>query len=353
MSRRYPFKNLVFKGGGIKAFAYIGALQAFEAHRLLPQIERVAGNSAGAVMAILISFRKNVEETNKIFTSIDYSKVASLVVEEEVQTEAAITEVIRRREQKIRGRMNAISHLYRKYGLFSSEFMLTWLQEVIAQECRGNGKATFADFKRCGFRDVHIVATNISTHEVTEFSADTTPNIPVGEAAIASSSIPFFFEPHQFQSELFSEGDFFVDGGVLTNYPIHLFDHPKYEKGNRYYEQGVNWETLGCRLFTPEDCGGEIKPITGLASYIKNLMETFAITEDIAFKSTLIDQLRTIDISNCCVDTTDFSVKPGSEKYEELVAAGRGATDEFLKSYRSPVDRVSWLQRKFRAFFSR
>jgi NTE family protein len=353
MSRRYPFKNLVFKGGGIKAFAYIGALQAFEEHKLLPQIQRVAGTSAGAMMATLISFRKDVEETSKIFTSIDYSKVASLLVEEEAQTEAAITEVIRRGEQKIRGRMNAISHLYREYGLFSSEFMLTWLQEVIAQECKGNGKATFADFKRFGFRDVHIVATNISSHEVTEFSADTTPDIPVGEAAIASSSIPFFFEPHQFQNELFSNGDYFVDGGVLTNYPIHLFDHPKYEKGNRHYEQGVNWETLGCRLFTPEDCRGEFEPITSLPRFVKNLVETLAITEDIAFKSTLIDQLRTIDISNCCVGTTDFSVKPSTEKYEELVAAGWSATNEFLVGYRSPKDRVSGIRGKFRDYFGR
>jgi len=38
MKHKYHFKNLVFKGGGIKAFAYIGALEAFEQHKILSQI---------------------------------------------------------------------------------------------------------------------------------------------------------------------------------------------------------------------------------------------------------------------------------------------------------------------------
>jgi len=352
MSRKYPFRNLVFKGGGIKAYAYIGAMHAFEKHKILDQIDRVAGNSAGSIMATLVSFRKDAESTSEIFSSMDYSSVASMLVEEEAQSDAAITKVIKRSEKRIRGGMNAISRLYQDYGLFSSDFLLDWLEAVVAQECRGDGKATFAEFRELGLRDVHIVATNISNHRVTEFSADLTPDIPVAEAAVASSSIPFFFEPRKFNSDLFGKDDYFVDGGVLTNYPIHIFDDPRYEKGNRYYDQGVNWETLGCRLYTPEDCKGDIEPINNLASYVKNLVETLAITEDISYQNTLIDQLRTIDISNCCVDTTDFSVKPGSEKYAELVAAGRTATEAFLDGYQSPKERISGIRERFREYFS-
>ena len=57
MTHKYPFKNLVFKGGGIKAFAYIGALEAFEQHNVLSQIERVAGNSAGSSFQVSIGDR--------------------------------------------------------------------------------------------------------------------------------------------------------------------------------------------------------------------------------------------------------------------------------------------------------
>ena len=104
-------------------------------------------------------------------------------------------------------------------------------------------------------------------------------------------------------------------------------------------------------MITPEDCKGEIEPITSLPTFVKNLVETLAVTDDITFRGTLIDQLRTVDISNCCVGTTDFSVKPGTQKYDELVAAGWNAANDFLENYQSPKERVSGIRKRFREFF--
>ncbi|SVD03251.1 uncharacterized protein METZ01_LOCUS356105 [marine metagenome] len=42
----YPFRNLVFEGGGVKGIAYSGALAVLEEHGILPQIRRVGGASA-------------------------------------------------------------------------------------------------------------------------------------------------------------------------------------------------------------------------------------------------------------------------------------------------------------------
>ena len=58
MSKKYPFKNLAFQGGGTKTYAYHGALMALEKHGVLDQIERVVGTSAGAMLAAVISFRR-------------------------------------------------------------------------------------------------------------------------------------------------------------------------------------------------------------------------------------------------------------------------------------------------------
>jgi NTE family protein len=353
MKHKYPIKNLVFKGGGIKAFAYIGALEAFEQHNILSQIERVAGNSAGSTMATLVSFRKTAKETSSILETLDYSNIASLVAEAELAEESHIPRALKEKGEQLKGGMGAINRLRQNYGLFSSEYIHNWLQEVIAQQCHGDGRATFADFQKLGFRDLHIVATNISTHTITEFSAVKTPNAAVADAAMASCSIPFFFEALQFDGEQFGQGDYYVDGGVLTNYPIRLFDTPDYINGNSNYDQGVNWETLGCRLYTPEKCGQEIEPITNLPGYVKNLVETLAITEDKTFEHSLIDQLRTINISNCCVGTTDFSVKPGTAKYDELLQAGRSATQEFLEDSRSPNDKAGDLRTKIGTYFKK
>lgn len=44
---RYPYKNLVFKGGGIRGIAYVGVIEVLDENDILQQIERVAGTSAG------------------------------------------------------------------------------------------------------------------------------------------------------------------------------------------------------------------------------------------------------------------------------------------------------------------
>ena len=356
MRHKYPFKNLVFKGGGIKAFAYVGTIEVLEEFNILPKIERVAGNSAGSIMATLLSFGLNAEETGRLFETLDYSKVATLTPQEEDSTEGfQPPKALREAGHKLIGGTGALNRLRQKFGLFSSETILSWLEEVIASQCHGNGRATFADFQKYGFRDLYIVATNISTHTTTFFSAATTPDVAVADASKASSSIPFFFEAPQFNGSSFGQGDYYADGGVLTNYPIHIFDDPRFKKDNRNYVDGVNWETLGCRLYTPEDCQNEPTPITNIFGYVRNLVETLSITEDESFKHSLIDRLRTINISNCCVDTTDFSIKPGGDnpKYEELLEAGRTATHEFLDEYESPRDKFASFRKRFGDFFHR
>ena len=51
----YHFKNLVFEGGGVKGIAYVGALEVLDREGILNDIERVAGTSAGAMVAVMVS----------------------------------------------------------------------------------------------------------------------------------------------------------------------------------------------------------------------------------------------------------------------------------------------------------
>jgi hypothetical protein len=43
--------------------------------------------------------------------------------------------------------------------------------------------------------------------------------------------------------------------------------------------------------------------------------------------------MRSINISNCCVETTDFTIEPGNPKYDELIEAGRESTKTYLENY--------------------
>jgi len=47
------------------------------------------------------------------------------------------------------------------------------------------------------------------------------------------------------------------------------------------------------------------------------------------------------------VDTTDFNIKPGEPKYDELVEAGRNATQDFLKGDKPPKNMIADVKKIF------
>lgn len=103
---------------------------------------------------------------------------------------------------------------------------------------------------------------------------------------------------------------------------------------------GINRETLGCRLFTPDHCQ-EPKEIETLTDYLVRLFYAITVAEDIAYAGKEYAgkesaQARTVEISNCCVNATDFDLQPveEDERYCALVEAGRQAMQKYLKTYR-------------------
>ena len=60
------FKNIIFKGGGVKGVAYAGALLQLEQFNRLKEIQRVAGTSAGAITAALYAVGYTPKEIEKL-----------------------------------------------------------------------------------------------------------------------------------------------------------------------------------------------------------------------------------------------------------------------------------------------
>src|ERR1044072_1217191 len=71
----YPYRNLVFEGGGVKGIAYGGALEVLEQSQITPQIEKVAGTSAGAITATMVSLGYTAGELIEIMMGLDFSKL--------------------------------------------------------------------------------------------------------------------------------------------------------------------------------------------------------------------------------------------------------------------------------------
>jgi NTE family protein len=319
---RYEYQNLVFKGGGVRGIAYMGALEKLDELGIVDSIERVAGTSSGAIAATLLSFRMPVADTLALFNDLDLSRIPQKSIRD------------------VRGKILTIANpgsykrLFDSYGWYSSEYFYQWISQVISDKMEGNSRATFRDFDEAGFRDLYIVASNISRHRPEIFSLKSTPDVAVADAVRLSMSIPLYFEALRFDGSQFGQGDFYVDGGLFNNYPLELFDHMDFVRNPDKFWEGLNWETLGLYLSPDEE------KYMDVAEHPKNLWEFVALTgrnyydshQTSSLRNNILDEKRTIEISDCGVSSTDFDIQPGSEIYQKLYDSGRQAVTDYFGS---------------------
>jgi len=318
--KRNIYRNLVFKGGGVRGIAYMGALEVLEEEGVLEKIDRVAGTSAGAIAATIVSFRKNNADCLDLFNSLDLSKVPQKAVKD--------------RERNIVLLKNSANYtrLFEKFGWFSSQYLHDWLENLIAEQCRGNRRATFRDFERFGYRELYVVASNLSRHRAEVFSLHTTPDVAVVDAVRMSMSIPLYFEALRFDGKRLGSGDYYVDGGLFNNYPIHIFDQPRFAEISKQYRDGINWETLGLFLYPgnltkergPDEPGNLWEFLDLTVRSIYDSHQTANLAQNVA------DRKRTIQIDDCGIASTRFDLSPESEEFQCLYHAGRKAVSRFL-----------------------
>ena len=321
MIKKVSYRNLVFKGGGVRGIAYMGALESLEQEGVLQKIERVAGSSAGAIAATLACFRLPVDETVDLFNSLDLAKVPQTSIngnERYKLPHLSNTENIRR--------------LVENYGWYSSAYFHEWLGDVIASQCGHNPRATFNDLHMRGYRDLYIAAANLSRKRTEFFSYQSTPEVAVADAVRLSMSIPLFFEAVRFDGKEFGKGDYFVDGGLFDNYPLHLFDQPDFARLNPFYRNGINWETLGLFLKSEElECATDPVMPDNLFEFLNLTLRSFYDTHDLSnLDKSLVDQKRSVIINDCGVSSLQFDLEPGSELYQKLYVSGRESVSNFL-----------------------
>ena len=334
---RYPFKNLVFKGGGIRGVAYIGVLDSLHDKGIIKGIERVAGTSAGAITATLVSFKLDYEETISLLKSLDYSNVPQA---RDLQENNNLEEprTFLRNLSVLTEDIHCTNRLIKNFGWYSSDYFYNWMQDVVAKQCDGNPKATFNDFRKKGFRDLYIVAANATRHKAEMFCAELTPDVPVADAVRLSMSIPLFFEALQYDGQVFGQGDYYMDGGIYDNYPIKYFDEQNFIRSSRWVSGGINWETLGCYLYTPENCENNKRNYKNLIGYVENLLVDLAMeAREQLFLRDVTERKRTIMISDCCIMPTEFHLAQDKERFDNLVETGKVAAADFLKDYRIPI----------------
>jgi NTE family protein len=196
-----------------------------------------------------------------------------------------------------------------------------------------------------------VYASNLSTNFGEVYSPEHTPRKRVVDAVRRSMSIPLFFRAVEDD-----RGDVFVDGGVINNYPVKLFDREKYLEDEslrripKYYEEEntklkakfpkssayiYNKETLGFRLDSAKEIGvfrdgqePQHNDIENFLDYTMELIKTVLAVQDSQHLHS-DDWHRTVYIDTLGVGTTDFDLSDSRKK--ELVASGRKAAVAYLE----------------------
>jgi NTE family protein len=141
---------------------------------------------------------------------------------------------------------------------------------------------------------------------------------PIADAVRASMSIPFFFRPVNIDGD--HGAATLVDGGVLTNYPVTVFD--------RTDGKPARWPTWGVKVSTSPP-HGEDKPVRGPLSLGVRCLAT--ITGDWYRSSFGADTAgrRTIQVDTSGVPGTQFDVDNRTRL--RLYENGRAAATAFLE----------------------
>jgi len=144
-------------------------------------------------------------------------------------------------------------------------------------------------------------------------------DLNVATAVRMSMSLPFFFEPVTIKNFRTNQVSYIVDGGLLSNFPVWLFD----TEGNI-----PEWPTFGFKLVEPGE--GTPQKIRGPISLLKALFSTMSQAHDARYIKDA-DFVRTIPIPTLDVKTTDFDLK--REKSEALYQSGRQAAEKFFNTW--------------------
>lgn len=288
-----PSANAVFKGGGVKGIALLGALAAAEAQGW--KWPAVAGTSAGAITAALLAAGYTAQELKPILFSLDFNDFKD-------------------------GHFPIIS-LLRREGMYKGQYVINWLEGLLMKQT-DKQLASFHDLEEQFGIQVRVVASDITNMRELVFPDDLADYgfadpkaFPVSHAVRASMSIPFFFEPYELECPNGHTATL-VDGGLLSNFPVDLFD-PGTEQ--------PQLPTIGFYLQAPTDAASN--PTATLEQFAHALVSTVLEAHD---RDAVLDQNyeRSIDIPTGSIGTTDFNLT--EEQKEWLFQSGLSAAEAFL-----------------------
>ncbi|WP_042479226.1 patatin-like phospholipase family protein [Bacillus ndiopicus] len=284
----------VFSGGGLKGFALVGAYQVLEEENF--RFKRVAGTSAGAIMAAFIAAGYSAKEIEQLLDELNF---ATLLDSRRTLFNFPFLKWL---------------NVYRHLGIYRGIALEKWFYRKLADR----NIYTFADLPSGSLK---VVASDLSNGKMIVLPDDLISygidanRFLVARALRMSCSIPFFFEPVILKAR--NNESVIVDGGVLSNFPFWIFDE---RNGKRIRP------LLGIKLSSRAEHQQPRKINNGL-----QLFESLFATMKDAHDQRYISRRHERDIMFIPVEeysATQFTMD--DEAKEELIAIGRTRAKQFL-----------------------
>jgi NTE family protein len=309
--------DLVFEGGGVKGIGLAGAYAAFTAGGYAPN--RVAGTSAGAITAALVAAGYSSAELDEILLKLPFAEFKD-------------------RDWKDRlGLPGQAVSLLRDKGIYEGEFFRKWIADLLeAKGITRFGQLVDEEAEDPARRYLLKVIASDVTHRrmlvLPDHAGDLgldPDELEIAYAVRMSMSIPIFFEPVVHENPRSGREHLIVDGGMLSNFPVWLFDT----------EGEPRCPTFGLMLVEPdptvpigERVGGDDPDVErgSLIDYLKSLASTMMAAHDRLYLENATFA-RTIPIPTLGVGTTEFDIRPG--RVRELYESGRKAASDFLDEW--------------------
>lgn len=345
-SERLCIRNVAFKGGGVKGIGEIGAWEELctqidrHPHLSRQDIKRVAGTSAGAIMALLVTLGFQPDEMVRVLNELND-------IDQLFDPDPELPHLADRAKKYLVDHPPDLGMLWsmvsvarvweasewKSFSLASGICVGDKLLELIRGLLVAKGlsrNATFEELHRAKGIELWVVATNLATERYELFGPTTTPYACVADAVRCSASFPIFFRPHyKFEmknGQRVADQQFpYVDGGLMLNYPLRIFDDiddPDCTIGIRIVKDK--------QLRTTEPEAPAPGTSTQLTSVVKHILRCIKRGAGQWEDSELH---RSILISDMEKGTLDGSLTEGEKR--GLIALGKQGTRRYFKDYGS------------------
>jgi NTE family protein len=289
--------DVVLEGGGVKGIGLAGAIARLDRDF---RFERAAGTSVGSIVASLVAAGVSGDELRTALLEFPFAKAVDKDLLDWIPV------------------VGPVASLLLSRGVYETGFVRDWL----AAELERRGVRTFGDLRHGDEGSslptdrrykLVVTATDVTSGELLYLPWDYRPRFGldpdeqlVADAVAASIAIPFFYEPVYLPNRQTQESHVLVDGGVLSNFPITVFDRTDGET--------PRWPTFGVKIIprlpshNPEviPIAGRI-PIPGVRQ-LEAVAATLVVGRDQTYLGRPCVAMRTMQVDTREVGVVDFTV---------------------------------------------